>query len=245
MEDFVKLKIDLKLLPALELWAASASMRGKTMQDIFRKAMRFAVDFAIAKTPRGDRDKIKSDLSQLTQEYIIAENTATRVRPRVKTASANKWRGTIAAALVFLINYKGARAFARTRDPGFYALVGKFASGRQYATNLHKAGFKPAQQELRGPSPGVRLPIFHHPPGGITQHFDSDAVAGILVQNWASSAQIPGRRPPDGVAGLIGDRINDVLPELNTLFTRFIEDDLIMSATKIGFRELKAYRAAA
>ena len=244
-EDFAHLTIDLQLLPALEAWAAHASLRGKSMQDVFRKAMRFAIDFAIAKTPKGDRAKIKADLSALTTEYQISEATGSGPRARVKSASAKKWRGTLAAALTYRLNYKGAQALARARDPGFYALVGKFAAGRQYATNLHAAGFKPAQQALRGPSPGVRLPAFHHPPGTITQQFDSDTAARILVENFASSAQIPGQKPPIGIAGLLGDKINLILPELNTLFTRFLEDDLILSATNIGFKELKSLRNAA
>ena len=221
-------QIDLSVMPALEAWAVHASLRGKSIQDVMRKAMRFAVDFAINKTEKGDRARIKSDLTRIVSEYK-------GTRKNLKSKASQEYRGTLAAAIVFRLNYNNAQTLAINRSPDFYRTVRQFVSGRQYATNLHKAGWKPAQIALRGKNPGA-LPSFRkHPPGGITSTFHED-LASILVENWASAMQIPERPAPIGAAGLVKD-LDSILPELETLFTKFLAEDMLRAAKMAGFTE--------
>lgn len=231
-------QISLDVLPMVEAWAAHASLRGKDMQAVFRKVMRFAVDFLIAKTPKGDRVKLKNNLHALTETYL--QESAKSGRRRLKSAGANKWRGTVAASIVFRLNYNGARTAAMERSPKFYAEVGRFVAGRNYALNLHAAGFRPAQRELHGAFAGVRLPGFKREPTGgpgrITSSFNSDTVAGILVENWAQAADVPGRPSPIGAQGVLGDKIKELMPDLDRLFAKFLQEDIIRAAKVAGFK---------
>ena len=219
----------MSIVPALEAWAAFASTRGKTIEDTLRKAMRFAVDFAIAKTPKGNRERIKADLMRVVREY---KGTG----KNLKSQTAEKYRGTLAAAIVWRLNYRQAQTLAVNRSPAFYSTVAKFVSGRAYATNLHAAGWKPAQRALHASTGGVRLPGFrNHPPGSVPQMRFTDTLAEIIVENWASASPIPERPAPLGAAGVLGDKLNDILPDLERLFTRFLAEDMLRAATRAGF----------
>jgi hypothetical protein len=230
------LNVEIGAVPALETWARLATFRGKSLQEALRKAARFAVDFAIAKVPRGDRAKIEGNLKALARDYKAV--TATR-KGKARSKAAETWRGTVAAKLVWVLNYKQARTNALARHPSYFTIVGQFYNGRQYARNLHKAGFKPAQRELRGPSAGERLPGYRKElqgaPGSITQDYRDD-VAEILIENFASAAPVPGQAKPVGVAGLI-QNLDAVLPELGVLFERFTAEDLMRMARVAGFEE--------
>lgn len=230
------LNVELGAVPALETWARLATFRGKSLQEALRKAGRFAVDFAIAKVPKGDRAKIEASLKALARDYRVSSRAR---KGKARTKAAETWRGTVAAKMVWVLNYKQARTNALARHPSFYTIVAQFHNGRQYAKNLHKAGFKPAQRELRASSAGERLPSYRKElqgaPGSITQDYRDD-VAEILIENFASAAQVPGQPAPVGVAGLIKD-LDAVLPELGVLFERFTAEDLMRMAKVAGFEE--------
>lgn len=228
-EEPLFLDIEMSIVPALEAWAAFASTRGKTMEDILRKTMRFAVDYAIKKTKKGDRARIVGDLTRLVHEYK-------GTRKNLKSKTAEKYRGTLAAAIVWRLNYRQAQTLAVNRSPAFYSTVASFVSGRAYATNLHAAGWKPAQRDLHASPGGARLPSFRkQPPGSVPRMTITDTLAEIIVENWASAAAVPGRPAPLGAAGIIGPVLDEILPDLERTFTKFLAQDMLRAATHAGF----------
>lgn len=228
-ESQLFLPVDFSVLPALDAWGKYASMRGKSVEDVMKKAMRYALDFAIAKTRKGNREKVRADLSR-----VIAVYKGTRKNSKAK--ASNQWRGTMAAAIIWRLNLRNGQTLAVNKSPAFYSAVAKFVNGREYAVNLHAAGWKPAQRALRGPSSSVRLPSFRKaPPGSEPRMSFSADLAEIIVENWASSAAVDGRPTPTGMQGAIGDRINEILPDLEALFTKFLAQDIMLAANEAGF----------
>lgn len=230
---------DTSAIHALAKYAAQESLRGKGLMETARKVFAFLVSFALAKIPNGDPKKIRAQLMQVTTAYSrvraasvgVTSNLRSRKVRRNRTADA--LRGTLAAKLVYLLNYAGARAVKGT---GFYKLVRKFVSGRVRAARLHRAGLSPAiagvQQGRVGrvTTKGGALPKFRHTPGSYAESLTAD-VASILAENWAS-AHGPGA---EGIVGLAGFAFDAALPEVDRLLTGYLQKDIVQNARKAGF----------
>lgn len=231
--------------PAFARWAENQAVaRGKTTQEIIDKAMRYWVSFAMAKIPEGDRAKVDRQLTALT-------NASSRLGLRRGLRSrggkrADKYRGTVAAAMVAILNYDGARDKARAGDrAGFYGSAGKFLSRRKRSVNHHRfSGFIPALNVLARGRGTRRLiaddlrrgPKYKHPPGLIA-HQLTDLLASVLVEAWPSGSPRPGRPAPVGLRGLAPDAFSRVIPEIGALLIRFADEDGVLtdSARTAGF----------
>jgi hypothetical protein len=215
---------------ALYQWGAARELRGKDISDTLAKAMRYWVSFALAKVPRGSAEKIRSDLTRIVQQYKGTKGSKGKVSAR--------WRGTLAALLVFKLNWKGdSRDLARARSPQFFVRVSQFVNARAYGANLHRAGFLPALSQLPNArvratpasDPG-RMPKYRHQPG-LIDHTFSDQLAEILVENFASAA---GPKAA-GISGLAGDAFDTAAAELFDMISSFLLTDLMEAAAKAGF----------
>jgi hypothetical protein len=225
---------DTSAMHALAKYAAKESLRGKGMLDTARKVFAFLVSFALAKIPNGDPRAIRANLMRVTTAYSrlrsasvgVSSNIRSRKTRRNRTADA--LRGTLAAKLVWLLNYAGARA---ARGPAFYKLVRKFVSGRVYSERLHRAGLLPALSGTRARSKGGRLPKFRHTPGSYAESLTED-VSKILAENWASA------HGPDakGIIGLAGFAFDTALPEVDRLLSNYLQKDIEKAAREAGFQ---------
>lgn len=249
--------IDLNLIQAFDTWAVQRGMRGRDIADTIAKVMRYWVSFAMAKVPRGDAAKIRTDLKRIITTYsnlrtIAGGKTNLRTRKTTRDSRADQLRGTMAAAIVSILNYKGARDLAKARSPQFYAKVNQFIGARAYSANSHRSGFLPAINVLgRGTGKGTantqaiagRLPKYRHPAGLIAHKFTDD-IASILVENFASqSGNHPFRLRPDGITGLAGGAFDTALAEVITMIGKFLQTDLQQAALKAGFKVTTAAAA--
>ena len=215
---------DLSASDALRRYAGAEAFRGKGMAKTIKKVMRFWVDFATAKIPKGDQAKVESDLKSLVAGY---SRLGTR---RGKAADA--WRGTYASRIVAMIDWQGAR---KLKGAAFYAAVRRFVAKRKFASNLHRSGMRPAFLALRGKiSKAGRLPQFASQPGSYSDQI-KEAVTEILVENWARA----GGPKSEGVGGTIagkntGEAFNEALPQVEALLTKFLQEDIKKQAEKVG-----------
>jgi hypothetical protein len=236
--------IDLNLIQAFDQWAVQRGMRGRDSADTIAKVMRYWVSFAMAKVPRGDAAKIRQDLRRIITTYsnlraIAGPKTNLRTRKTTRDARADQLRGSMAAAIVAILNYRGARDLAKARSPQFYAKVNQFINARAHSANHHRSGFLPAINVLgRGTGKGTansaavagRLPKYQHPPGAVAHKF-TDQLASILVENFASAAGPHAA----GITGLAGGAFDAGLTEVIAMIGNFLRDDLLKSAQAAGF----------
>lgn len=214
---------------ALGQWAMQRGLRGKDIADTVAKAMGYLVKNALRRIDKGDRAKIERSLLTIIQE----ERQGAAKRKRAKGVQAEKFRGTLAARLVYLLDYKGARAQFRARSPKFYQTVGQWYRARLFSTNLHRAGLLPALSTLRQGTEGP-MPRYRKAPGDIKHAFTAED-AEIVVRNWASSAERLGRQPA-GITGLAGDAFEAGLSEMERRVAEFLQRDMEAAAARAGLR---------
>lgn len=234
---------DLSLNAALANYARLRQGRGRDLQDTLRLVMKYWVSFAMSKIPKGDKNKVQQGLMTLTQKY---SRVSARARSSVRSgARGNKYRGTIAAAVVAMLNYRGARLKAAFgNDDAFYGDVASYVNARKYSVNLHAiGGFSPALAVIGryrtradssiGTGSG---PKYGTPPGLIEEQLTGD-LAEILVENYASAATKPGSPAPLGVGGLPGGNtaFSESLPQIIKLFTQFASQDEMKLLKAAGF----------
>lgn len=250
--------IDLNLIQAFDQWAMQRGMRGRDIADTIAKVMRYWVSFAMAKVPRGDAAQIRQDLKRIITTYsdirrIAGPRTNLRTRKTTRDARADQLRGTMAAAIVVILNYKGARDLAKARSPQFYRKVNQYINARAFSANHHRSGFMPAINVLgRGTGKGTantaevagRLPKYQHPPGLVAHKFTDD-LASILVENFASASANQPFRAPDGITGLAGGAFDSALAEVIRMIGEFLRADLEKAAQKAGFTVTPPPQAAA
>ncbi len=217
--------------------------RGRSLQDTLRIVMKYWVSFAMSKIPKGSKSEVQRSLMTLTQKYSrISAHARSRVR---SGARGNKFRGTIAAAVVAMLNYNGARLKSGMGDDeGFYGDVARYFNARQYSVNLHAiGGFSPALHVIgryrtkADSSIGTGTgPKYGNPPGLIDEMLSGD-LASILVENYASAAAKPGYAAPLGVGGLpkAGSAFADSLPEILRIFRAFADKDEMALLKSSGF----------
>lgn len=222
---------DTSAIHSLAKYAAKEALRGKGMMESARKVFAFLVSFALAKIPNGDPKKIRAQLLQVvvaSRRLSAWQGASSSLRTRRVRRAADELRGTLAAKLVWLLNYAGARA---AKGPAFYKLVRKFVSGRIYSARLHRAGLLPALSGTKARAKGGRLPKFRHTPGSYAEALTKD-VATILAENWAS-AHGPNSK---GIIGLAGYAFDTALPEVDRLLTSYLLKDIEKAAREAGFQ---------
>lgn len=213
---------------AFDRWAQFQRIRGKSTEQILRKVMRYWISYAIAKIPVAEPGKIDANL---TRQITTARPPAS-ARTRRTSAVADKWRGTLASAIVAALDYRGARAL---RGAAFYRRVAAFVSARKYAARHHKAGFLPAIQALRVPAGGGRLPRYSRPPGAYQEHI-SDLAAILIAENFAKAATRPGRPAPIGIQGIAPAALSAAESEVARTLHRWLVADLMTAGRRAGFR---------
>jgi len=216
---------DLSASDALRRYAGAEAFRGKGMAETMKKVMRFWVDFATAKIPKGDPAKVESDLKAVVAGYSRLGGK------RGKAADA--WRGTYASRIVAMIDWQGAR---KLKGAAFYAAVRRFVAKRKFASNLHRSGMRPAFLALRGKiAKAGRLPQFQNQPGGYSDSV-KEAITEILVENWARA----GGPKSVGITGPIagkntGEAFAEAIAQVDALLTKFLEEDIRKQAERAGF----------
>jgi hypothetical protein len=222
--------VDLSVDSAIQKYAQHRLFKGKAVIDSQRKIMRYWVHFGIKKIPKGDRRKIIAQLSAVVTQYSRLSSmrqglkSNLRTRKLVRNASADKWRGTLAAKLVAIMaNSKGSmkKGSSLGRD--------KFVANKAWSANLHKAGLAPAIAGA-GVKYSGRLPKLKTPAGSY-QETILGSTASILAENFASSN---GSRAA-GVEGLAPGAFSDALGEVQKQVVRWLEQDLKAAAKETGF----------
>lgn len=235
--------------PAFAAWAEYQQMvRGKSLIRVVQDAMQYLISFAMAEIEAQKPSSPAALESALMLSYDASRVTTGR-RARLRgNAAGNKYRNTIAARIVFMLNYKDARLKAAFGDDaGAYSAVASFVGARKYSVRHHKvSGFLPALIHLarrkrgyRGANVGLleKGPRYRHAPGMIAESVSAN-LAEILVSAWPSAAQRPGRPAPLGLAGLVPDALTARLPQVQALFLRFCQEDglLTAAAARAGFK---------
>ncbi len=230
------------VVSAFDRWAIARGMRGKDIFDTIAKVMQYWVSFAMSKIPQGDRAKVRANLMRTIRNYSALDRVVYAGKGKNRDIRrANMLRGTVASAIVAIINYKGARELARARSPQFYAQVAKYIGSREYSVSHHRAGLLPAINVLgrgKGTSAadrGTGMPKYKHPPGFMAHDF-TEELASILVENFASqSGNHPFRTRPSGIAGLAGDAFDTALAEVVGMVGEFLHHDMANAAAASGF----------
>lgn len=229
---------DTSAIHALAKYAAKEALRGKGLLETARKIFRFLVSFALAKIPNGDPRKIRANLQRLVRSYSnlragytgVSVNRRTRKTRRDRVADA--LRGSLAAKIVGLLNYSGAR---HVQSAEFYRIVRKFIARRAYSARLHRSGLTPALAGTARAGGSVKtggsLPKYYHTPGSYAESLTED-VATILCENWAS-AHGPNAK---GIIGLAGYAFDQSLPEVDRLLTSYLQKESEQNARAAGFQ---------
>lgn len=217
--------VDLSVDSAIQKYAQHRLFRGKALIDSQRKVMRYWVHFSIKKIPKGDRRKIIAQLSTVVTQYsnLAAAQKGLksnlRTRKLVRNASADKWRGTLAAKLIAILrNAKGSKLGAA-----------KFVANKAWSANLHRAGLAPAIEGANVPYSG-RLPKLKTPAGSY-QETILGATASILAENFASAN---GSRAA-GIEGLAPGAFADALGEVQLMVYKWLQKDIRDAAKESGF----------
>lgn len=240
---------------AFDDWAQMQRIRGKSSEQNLKKVMKFWISFAIFKIQAADPADIEANLMRLTKGHsrrltgMIGASSNLRSR-RVKRASgaamADKYRGTVAAAIVAYINYKGVKTASSLKSrkavvvdsAAFYQTVRKFVAARKYSARHHKAGFYPSITALKiSASTGGRLPKYRNTPGSYKEDI-RDLAATLVAENFASAAPRPGRPAPLGISGLAPDCLTASEPEVARLLADWLAKDLMDAAHGAGFSAL-------
>jgi hypothetical protein len=232
--------------PAFKIWQDHQQrVRGKSLSQIIRTVMRYWVSFAMAeidaKAP-GNGAKIAADLMRSSRVGWRTRNI-TRTKKRGSASLANRYRDTIAARIVFFMNYNGARLKAAFGDDaGAYGDVAKFVKARRYSAKHHKiSGFVPAliefAKERSGSVRNASGPKYRNSPGSYAQTINGTA-AEAVVAAWPKAAQRPGRPAPLGLARLVPNAFEVKQNDLGTLFLGFVTKDGLLwgGAKAAGFK---------
>lgn len=216
---------DLSANKSIQRWIELRKARGKDRNSSMRKIMHAWVKAAYYAVKPGDKMKIRTDLMRVTTK------NANLKKGRTRGKVADEMRGTLAARLIWALDWKGARSAAPPggwQTAAFYRLAKKFLRAREFSANLHRAGMFPAFEKLGYPT-GMAGPRYKKfPPGMVEEKMLSDA-AEILVENWAS------RKGGAGIAGISGSAFESTLPKVIEMFEAYSTADELAAAKKAGF----------
>jgi hypothetical protein len=232
--------------PAFKIWQDHQQrVRGKSLSQIVSTVMRYWVSFAMAeietKAP-GNGAKIAAELMRGSRVGWRTRNKE-RTKKRGSSSIANRYRDTIAARIVFFMNYKDARLKAAFGDDaGAYGAVSDFVKARRYSAKHHKvSGFVPAMiefaKERSGSIRNAGGPRYKKNPGSYAQTISGN-MAEAIVSAWPSAAQRPGRPAPLGLARLAPSAFEVKQSDLSRLFLGFVTKDGLLwgGAKAAGFK---------
>lgn len=232
--------------PAFKIWQDHQQrVRGKSLSQIVKTVMRYWVSFAMAeidaKAP-GNGARIAAELMRTSRVGWRTRNIQ-RTKKRGSSSMANRYRDTLAARLVFFMNYKNARLKAAFGDDaGAYNAVATFVKARRYSAKHHKvSGFVPAMiefaKERSGTIRNASGPKYRNSPGSYAQNVTGNA-AEAVVAAWPKAAQRPGRPAPLGLARLVPNAFEVKQNDLSALFLGFVTKDGLLwgGAKAAGFK---------
>lgn len=221
-DDYLFVASDIEMLRSFDDWASSAAIRGKPIESSMRTACKYWVSFAMAKIPKGNKQKIQSDLMRIVTAYSKLPAVGKR---RKATKAADAMRGTLAATLVRVLNWRGARDL---KGQAFYSKAKAFVGASSSAAGFHRAGFTPSLLALKGGRKG--LPRLKTPPGYHEEKIEAMA-ATILMNNFAHAKS----KQSEGIAKLAPNAFSDALREVEALIAKFVQQDNEKAAAKAGF----------
>jgi hypothetical protein len=229
--------VDSSAISNLSVFGASRQISGRHFHQTARYAMRLWVSFALNKIAAADPAKIRTSLSKVVTAYTVVRTAAVGSRTNLKSRktsrvkAADQWRGTLAAKIVGMLNYKGARRMDRSQ---FYRTVGKWVRGRVFGARIHRAGMGPAMDATadagRVKGDRRRLPRYRRQPGSYEQRLKADT-ADILVENFASAF---GPRAK-GIAGIAPEAFSSSAAEVDRLLGIYAERNLREAARSAGY----------
>lgn len=222
-------QVDDQFSPAIQAYAFDRGLRGKELQETARIVMRKILFHAIQNIPKGNKEKF---LKYVEQKVYSSKVTLTKLKENpskasvARAAKVERWRGTLAAWIVFKLNIFGARAMKPERA---FAAVGRWVAQKSFAFNLHKAGFLKARSALRVPS-GEKLPRLRNVPGDFQERV-TEEIVDLFAENWASAQS----RGSLGIAGLAPDAISKAIPAAEAEITERLFQKFTMAAKRNGF----------
>jgi len=218
---------DTSALTALPRYAVAQGLRGKDLMQTVRKVMKFFVSYGVAKNPKGDPEKIRANLTRIVRTHEKLGSLNVRGKNRV----SNQWRGTMAARVIFKLDWQGARVDAGFGDiEGYYRKAALFYNRRRFASGFHRSGFREAIMRLRAGSGVGRLPKFQRQPGLYDEQL-SENLTSILAESWARGAGKDAKDPTQ----FYPDVFELAMPEVDRKFGEFLEQDMQAAAVREGF----------
>lgn len=215
---------DTDSMSAFNAWAQSAAIRGKPIEDSMRKACKYWVSFAMAKIPKTSRQKITGDLTRIITTYSKLPAAG---KKRKSSKAADAMRGTLAATLVRVLNWRGA-ADKSLKGTAFYSKARAFVGTSASSANFHRAGLTPSLLALKGSRSG--LPRLKSPPGSHAEKVQEIA-ASILMENYALAKS----KGSAGIAKLAPDAFDKAIQEVDAMLAKFLQQDNEKAAAKAGF----------
>jgi hypothetical protein len=149
-------------------------------------------------------------------------------RGRVRAGKAgDRYRGTIAAAIVAQLNYGGARLMGGFGDSaGFYQAVAKFVKGRRGSAGLMRAGFFAGYDLIHGRAKGS-APRYKHAPGSAAEKILAES-ASIVFENFASS------KAAFSIADYQPSAFEVAAQEVEKMMNRWVMEDFRQGARAAG-----------
>lgn len=232
--------VDDGLTETLKTFALIRSLRGRDMLGSMRWIMKEWVSGAIDAIEGTSRARILADLSkrvhaaQKVKALSFVDPFNTSLAKARKIGLIDRWRGTLAAAIVAIYNIGGARGQSAV---AFYNAVNKWAQRKAFSANLHKAGLYKARRELHIASGAEPAKLMHAP--GDYKETVTDEAADLLAENWASAGN------PDalGITGLAGNAFEISAKSIQAKFEKHLRDQFSRAAVEAGFRVASAAAA--
>ncbi len=216
---------DRSLSTAIGAWADARAERGKGYADSLRKVMKTwvfaAYDFLNAAHPP-NKAGITAYLMQQTRKVSPGDKKFTRRGAK----NSLEMTGTVAAAIIWKLNWKNARSAKNTA--AFYQLAKKFMRAREFSSGIHRAGFFATFDLVHGRPGGSSGPRYgKFPVGNATENLLDDA-AEIISENFASA------KNGIGITGLAGSAFESTLPGVIEIYRRYAMEAELASAQKRG-----------
>lgn len=209
---------DLSLQHSLSRYAAARRHRGGTDQSTLRKVMREWLFEAWERIPEGNKPGIRANLMRIITTYA----RATKGR---KSKAQDEMKGTLAAKVIWMLDYKGAR---KLKGAAFYRMAKRFLNMRMFSANMHRAGLFKGFDLVHGRPPGRSGPKYKKHPIGDANESIGNQVSEILVENWASA------KNGWGIAGIAGGAFEDSAAAIAEKFRRYAIADELQNAQKHG-----------
>ena len=221
---------------ALTKYGDHRLLLGKSRDRSIRNAMRMWIDFTARKMSLRDADgtAIWSEMGRIESAYTKLTGSALGVSTNLRTKKVkrdkvvDRWKGSVAARIVAVLNYKSARNMPAGQ---FYRTVSKFAQARRFSAGFHKSGWRMAKLRLRGNLGDVKS--FK----GIGSYKEKvkESMVEILAENYARA----GGRKAAGVDKLFPEVLEQTWREVEVMLLKFIKEDIEKRAAESGLEVTK------